>query len=752
MFKWVIQQYKKILLFACVAFIVGVYALTQLSFNHDFEQYFPQESNSYEQYLQHYNTFQDKENWFFISPETRVDGIFDTSYQTSVEKYVEALQSMPGIEAVNNPLHLKLPLHTFFGWQSQSVFASAIPVQQLKAQIQHSPELYGTLVARDFSSVLIKVELKDHFPADSNQYLYESILKLGEKYDFKNIHMGGRFPAEQVYVQYLQSETILFTSLSALFILVILYFMYGSIHAVVVPFLAVMLSLLWTLMCMTFMGKSLDILTIMLPPILFVITISDLTHLYSRYLEEKQRAYTSNRQAMLLAISEVGPATFITAFTTAAGFISFLSSKIIPIKQFGIYACIGVFISYFIAYFIFPSLLVGSNVRLKKSTKALVQSYFWEHRLLPGLFKFSLRHYSKIVMVSVAMLILAIVGAMQLKVNAFILDDVPQKSRVKSDMIFLEKNFNGVRPLELSLTFKDSTIWDINNFNKAAQIQRLIEKNYAIHTIYSVVSATKSIYKGANNNQTAFYQLPNNNDTLQWCLNELYKVRKRKELKKIISADGKTVRFFTTLPDKGSAFYAACNKNLLADVQQLSLNNEVLLITGGSQLLDENTHSLTDDLKLDLIIGVLVISLLMAMLFKKIKMVIIALVPNLLPLLFTAGLMGLLGIDLKPSNALIFSIAFGIAVDDSIHFLARYKQESLLHRNLKAIYITYLSTGKAMIFTALVVMSGFVCLMFSNFQSIYYMGLLVSTTLFFAIFCDLLILPGLLFLVNKKQK
>jgi predicted RND superfamily exporter protein len=232
----------------------------------------------------------------------------------------------------------------------------------------------------------------------------------------------------------------------------------------------------------------------------------------------------------------------------------------------------------------------------------------------------------------------------------------------------------------------------------------------------------------------------------------LYKVRKRKELKKLISADGKTVRFFTTLPDKGSAFYATCNKNLLADVQQLSLNNEVLLITGGSQLLDENTHSLTDDLKLDLLIGVLVISLLMAMLFKKIKMVIIALVPNLLPLLFTAGLMGLLGIDLKPSNALIFSIAFGIAVDDSIHFLARYKQESLLHPNLKAIYITYLSTGKAMIFTALVVMSGFVCLMFSNFQSIYYMGLLVSTTLFFAIFCDLLILPGLLFFVNRKQK
>jgi predicted RND superfamily exporter protein len=752
MFKWVIQQSKIVLIFSLLMVIIGIYSMRYLSFNHDFEQYFPQESTSYEQYTQHYKTFQDKDNWFFISPETNINGIFDAKYIDSVNSYVDKLRQLPGIEKVDNPLQLKLPIYTYMGWQAISVFNKEVAKDTLKKYLSLSPELFGTVVARDFSSILIKVELKTDFTSDSNQYLYDSLIKVGEQYDFKKIHMGGRFSSEQVYVKFLQTETLLFTGLSAFFIIVVLYFMYGSIQSIVVPFGAVLLSVLWTLMCMTFMGKSLDILTIMLPPILFVITISDLTHLYSRYLEEKQNENNSNREAMYLAISEVGPATFITAFTTATGFISFLSSKIIPIKQFGIYACIGVFISYFIAYFIFPSLLISSKVKESKYKKGLVRSDFWEQYILPRVLKFSIRNFRNIVIITALAIAVSIWGMMQLKVNSFLLDDVPSKSVVKEDMLFLEKNFNGIRPLELSVSFDSGTVWDHRNIQSALRIQTLIEKNYLNVNTQSIVSVVKSINKGLHNNNVEYYNLPLDPDTLKWCLNEIKKVRKRKEVKQLVSEDGKSIRFYATLPDKGSAYYTVANNRFMEDFNRRNINKDELLITGGSQLLDENANSLTSDLILDLAIGVGVISLLMSLLFKKVKMVLIALLPNILPLILTAGFMGVIGIDLKPSNALIFSIAFGIAVDDSIHFLARYKHELTKHKNAKALRITYLSTGKAMIYTGLVVISGFVCLLFSSFQSIYYMGFLVSCTLVFAIFCDMLLLPGLLYHVNHRMK
>lgn len=723
-----------------------------LSFNHDFEQYFPQESTSYDQYTQHFKTFQDQDNWFFISPETNTNGIFEKKYFESVNEYVDQLKQLPGIEKVDNPLQLKLPIYTYMGWQAIPIFNQELSKDTLKKYLSHSPELYGTVVARDFSSVLIKVELKTDFPSDSNQYLYDSLVNLGERYDFKNIHMGGRFSSEQVYIKFLQTETLLFTGLSAFFIVVVLYLMYGSIQSIVVPFVAVLLSVLWTLMCMTFMGKPLDILTIMLPPILFVITISDLTHLYSRYLEEKQQTERTNREAMYLAISEVGPATFITAFTTATGFISFLSSKIIPIKQFGIYACVGVFISYFIAYFIFPSLLINSNVKEKIIQKGFVRSDVWEKYILPSVLKFSIRNFRTIVIVTGLAIVVSIWGITQLKVNTFLLDDVPKKSVVKEDMLFLEKNFSGIRPLEISLTFTSGTVWDSLNIHSAIRIQSIIERNYTNANTQSIVSVLKSLNKGLHNNIVDYYCLPLDHDTLMWCVNEIKKVRKRKEIKQLVSEDGKSIRFYSTLPDKGSAYYTKTNEKFLDNFKRTNTSNDVLLITGGSQLLDENANSLTTDLVLDLAIGIVVISLLMSLLFKKVKMVLIALLPNVLPLILTAGFMGLIGIDLKPSNALIFSIAFGIAVDDSIHFLARYKHELKKFKNSKALRVTYLSTGKAMIYTGLVVISGFVCLLFSSFQSIYYMGFLVSCTLIFAIFCDMLLLPGLLYHVNHRMK
>ena len=492
MFEWLVLNSKKVLLFSLLLTLGAFYSFQFLSFNHDFEQYFPQEKDSYGRYVNYLKTFHQQDNWFVVAPQTNPNGVFDSTYQAQLNDYVSKLRLLPGIGKVENPLSLQLPVYTPFGWQTQSIFHNNKPKDSLKLYLKHSPELYGRVIARDFSSLLIRVELKTNFPADSNAILFKAFTELNQSSAFKKVVLGGRFPSEQVYISYLQSETILFASLSALLIIVVLYMMYGTIKAVLIPFIAVLLSVVWTIGLMTSTGKSLDLLTVMLPPILFVITISDLTHLYSRYLEEK-RLESSNKKALLLALKEVGPATFITAFTTAAGFISFLSSPIFPIKQFGIYACAGVFISYFIAYFIFPSVLIHSSNANYPNTKKVVHSNYWEMQLLPKVLKFGMRNYSYILLSTFILLGLGVFGVFHLRLNSYLLDDVPQKSHIKEDMWYIEKNYSGVRSLDISYTFQRGTVWDYNNVLTASNIHDLIEKEYQSDQVNSFVSILKSV-------------------------------------------------------------------------------------------------------------------------------------------------------------------------------------------------------------------------------------------------------------------
>ncbi len=354
-----------------------------------------------------------------------------------------------------------------------------------------------------------------------------------------------------------------------------------------------------------------------------------------------------------------------------------------------------------------------------------------------------------------AVLVLSALVSSQLKFNNYLLEDLKDSDPMKQNFVFFAKHFAGARPFEMGLELKDKnkTFYDLELLKEVEKIENYLEKNYGTGFMLSPVSIIKNINKSLHTGSGEYYVLPDSQKELDKLLKKLEKSKSAmKMMATVITTDYKKIRIAGKTADHGSAVFREKNVDL-DNFMKAKINSKInYRLTGTAHLIDKNNGYLASNMVYGLLVSALVISVITALMFNfSWRMVIISLLPNLLPIFLIGAIMAAAGIYLKVSTSMIFSISFGIAVDDTIHFLSRMRIEMAKGQSfLYAIKRTYISTGKAILLTTIILSGGFMTLVFSNFLGTFYLGFLIGLTLIFAVICDMIYLPVLLWYMGRR--
>lgn len=719
-----------------------------MKFDYDFEAFFPNEDKELELYENYRKTFGYDNEFVLIALENK-QGIFKKDFLLKIDSLTKLLSEISNIVKVNSPTNIKsLNLSGLMPVQKRVLhFESPDLYKDDSTEIYQTPHLVGSFFPSDAKSLSIFIKTKDVLTKKQSDTLAISIEKAIYSFGFDDVHYVGRIFAQKVYLENLQSEFVVFLILSFAVIILFLWFSFRSIYGVVVPVIIVLVSILWTLGIMKLMNKPIDIMSVMLPTMMFVAGMSDVVHFFSKYFEELSKG-TAREKIYPLILKEVGFPTFLTLITTIVGFLSLLFSSIKPVRDFGIYTSIGVAIAFILSYTFLPALLFfftpkklitvhGTNNR---TTNAMRNGLFW-----------IFRNQKLILLITGVLLVLSGIGIYKVKVNNILLEDLTDKVKIKQDFNFFDKHYSGVRPLEIQITLlnKHKLIWDYDVVTEINKVEEFIKKEYNAGFVLSVPQLVKSLNKSSGADD---YVLPNKQD-YEALKEAIVDNRKNKDIKQVITSDGMQTKISAKIQDMGSLKIAQHNKHLLEFIES-NIDQKLLKfeITGAAHLVDRNNEYMVDNMTQGFLFSVIVIAILTFFLHRSWRMVLVFVLPNLIPLVIIAGLMGFMGIELKAATSLVFSIAFGIATDDTIHFISRLKIELSYGKSLMyAFKRTYFETGKPIILTTFILLGGFMSLMTSNFQSTYYFGFLICITVLVAVLADIFLLPVLLFMIYKKD-
>lgn len=730
------------------------YQWRNLQFSYEFDDFLPQNDESAEVFIDFKNRFTSDIDFMLLAIE-RKDGIFDSTFLRKVENLETELKQVEDITTVRSILSMKefrmMPGGLVV--EIPYIHLDSIRLDKDSTRIYQHQELINQFVSENGKSLCLFIKHTDFLSKNGSDQLAENLNKLMSNYDFEEYHLVGRVIGQKYYVEKMQHEMILFLSISVVLVIVFLWIAFRSIWGIILPLIVLFTAGIWVIGTMGLVGEPINILLVLLPSILFVVGMSDVIHLVSKYLDNL-RFGMEKTEAVLNAMKEIGLATLLTSLTTAIGFLSLIVIPVKPIQSFAVFISLAVVITFLITITTLPALFIFSK------PPAVVEKYknpIW-YKILAKAYKWTLRNQLKIVLSFALVLLLSIFGITKLESNNFIMDELKDDNPVKADFNYLDDNYGGIRPFELILTLKDSenySFWDKDVLKDFEKLQAYLEQNYGVKRITSLVTILKTANRSFKGGLQSNYKLPESTIDIKRFRKQLERIEGGVILNLCLDSTQQFARITGTIPDWGnikvSGKNEALEKFLTNELKSKFLNAQ---LTGTAHLLDTNMKSLSYNMMQGLILASVIISVLMALLYRSFTMTIIALIPNMIPLLVVAGLMGYMGINLKISTAITFTIAFGIAVDDTIHFLSKLKLELSKGKTmLRALRVTYITTGKAIILTSLVLFAGFFMLVLSDFEGTFAMGALVSVSLLMAVIADLLLLPILLTRFYKpKQK
>jgi predicted RND superfamily exporter protein len=701
-------------------------------------------------YLEYRQQFENDNDFLLLGFENK-QGVFQENFLLKIDSLSNFLRSLSQVDQVLSPTNISRPLHGPMGWIPISYLHLDEPDRLVEdsVKIYEQQELVGQLFSSDGKSLCMVVKHRQNINRAGADSLMTCLTTKIQTLGLPQPHLAGKVRAQPEYLDLIRQEMTIFLVASLVLVVLFLAITYRALWAILVPLLVVALAGIWTLGFMTAVGKPLDLMMVLLPTIIFVVGMSDVIHILTRYIEEL-RLGNSKIAALTTTFKEVGIATFLTSLTTGVGFLTLMISNISPISDFGLYTAIGVFIAYVLAFSLMPSILIflpkpkiAENPRLKKQwTWLLGKSMTW-----------TLRNGKIILYSSTLLVMLAVLGILKLEVNTFLIDDLPRSHPMKADFMFFDKHFGGSRPFEMAVQVRDPalSVFDYPVLMEMEKVENYLLHSYGTSALTSPVKIIKQTNQAVNGGLRKYHIIPDSLDLvkLDRFINQ---IKRQPYFNSMVSADQKSSRFSGRMGDIGSSITTAKTtalRNFInADIDTTLVNFRV---TGTSLLIDKNNAYLVKNMSTGLAIAFAVVALIAGLMFRSWRMILITLIPNVIPLLLVAGIMGALGITLKLSSSVIFTVAFGIAVDDTIHFISKLKMELAKGKSkLYAIKRTYFSTGKAIIITTLILISGFLTLLWSSFGGTYYIGLFVGLTLLFALIIDLTLLPVLILLFYKQ--
>ena len=572
-----------------------------------------------------------------------------------------------------------------------------------------------------------------------------------EKENNLDLKVSGMPYVRTLNAQNIVDEISIFV-LSAMGITSLIFFLFfRSIRATLISLLVVIIGVMWSFGVLGFLGYEITVITALIPPLIIVIGIPNCIFLINKYQQEVAN-HGNQIKSLQRVIVKIGNATLMTNLTTACGFATFILTNSKILKEFGIVASINIFGIFLLSLFLIPIIYSFLPIPNSKHLKHL------KNKTIDNFVKWmenNVRHNRiNVYIISLLGLVFGIIGIYQIEISGSLIDDMPKKSGFFKDLKFYDDEFSGVVPIEVLIdTKRKNGVYSLANLRRIDQFQNHIEEYPELAPPISVINAFKFAKQAYYNGNPNYYKLPTSQENRfisKYINNASNEVNL---LSNYIDSTGQYGRITTFMKDIDTKRIEEIEKGLKASLKKIFPAERFdVLLTGKSLLFLKGTKYLVKNLFLSLSLAILLIALFMAYMFRSYKMIIISLIPNLLPLIITAGVMGFSGIPLKPSTILVFSIAFGISVDDTIHFLAKYRQE-LSANNWKikpAVYSSLRETGISMFYTSIVLFFGFAVFMSSDFGGTVALGGLVSVTLLFAMLANLILLPSLLISMEDK--
>ena len=676
------------------------------------------------------------------------------------DKVTQDIEIINGVEQVvslaNLPILLKDTANKKFilkRWFSQDVKTQ---VQLDSAFSQYSKQSFykGLINSNDDKVSIMLINLDDIvMKSISREELIFSIKDLVDAYavEFQTkVHYSGLPYIRTVDSIKVKEEISLFIIFTLLITSLILFLFFRSFKAVISSMIVVMLGVVFSFGTISLLGYEVSVLMALIPPVLIVIGIPNCIFLINKFHNEFKRIQNKD-YALRKMVQKIGNITLLTNLTTASGFAAFMLTNSETLQEFGLIASINILFIFFLSLFIIPIFFSFASPPKHKHTKHLDK--IWINKLVEHLVFLVQFRRKQIYFITSILIVFGVFGILNIKTTGNLTDELPKEGELYKDLKFFESNFGGVMPLEVVVnTKKKNGLLKSYNLKKIEQLSQELATFKEFSKPTSYVDVVKYSKQAFYNGDSAYYSLPNSQEQrmiLSYLKNSSASMNMgalmMDSLKQEARISLRVADISTTKMD--SVFEALLPKvNKIFDADKYDVT-----ITGSSVVFLNGTKFLLKNLMLSLLLVIILISIFMAWMFNSFRMVVVSIIPNLIPLLLTGAIMGYFGIALKPSTILVFSIAFGISVDDTIHFLAKYRQELLVNNwNIKKSVLSALNeTSVSMFYTSVVLFFGFFIFVASDFGGTIALGLLVSITLLFAMLSNLLLLPALLLSLEK---
>ena len=639
---------------------------------------------------------------------------------------------------------------------TDTVFSESITAQYKAELLYKLPFYEGLIYSPDKKSIRTAIYLKDEIvnTAARKDFIFEKLIPLVEDFEIATgmkVHISGMPYIRTLNSQNIVDEIGLFVAVALLVTSILFFFFFRSFRATFITIATVIVGVMWCFGFLGLFGYEITILTALIPPLIIVIGVANCIFLINKYQQEI-KSHGNQAKSLQRVITKIGNATLLTNVTTASGFATFILTQSKLLKEFGTIASISILSVFVLSLLIIPIIYSYMPIPKYKHLKHLNKK--WVGRLVKWLENTVRNQRIAIYTTAVLLLCVSIIGIYNIRISGSMIEDMPQGAEFFKDIRFFEKEFNGVMPLEILIDTKRK-----EGVMAAATLRRMDELHTVIEEIpeyskpISIVELVKYAKQAYYNGNPEYYRLPSSqerNFILPFVKNSISETNL---LESYVDSTGQFARITTFMMDTETERMERIEEDLTEEIAKIFPEDRYeVSLTGKAVLFQKGTKYLVNNLIISLALAIFLISVFMAWMFRSFRMIIISLIPNLLPLLVTAGLMGFLGIPIKPSTILVFSIAFGISVDDTIHFLAKYRQE-LIASNWKikrSVYAALKETGVSMFYTSIVLFFGFSVFMISSFGGTVALGGLVSATLLFAMLSNLLLLPSLLLSLEKS--
>ena len=766
----VLKYRLTLLVLMAAVFIYASRQALKVELSYEYTRATPTDNAKYQTYLQFQKKFGDDGNLLVIGVET--DKLFSKDIFNDYLKLSRNLKSVKGVEQVlsipdaiilNKNIDtekLKLDARPIFRgpFDSQAGLDSAKRVFEnllLYRNLFYNPNSHAYLMAISVNKKIMN--------SSARTAVVSNILKLGNEFGKSHqiqMHYSG-LPLIRTYMATkVATEMKWFLLGSVLLSALILFIFFRSFSNMIMSLVVVIIGVVFSLATMHFFGYKITLLNALIPPLIVVIGIPNCIYFLNKY-HTSFRETGDKRKALHVMITKMGIVTLFCNIAAAIGFGVFALTKSAILKEFGIVAGINIMLLFIISIILIPATL--SYLPDPKVGHMKYLTNRWLTTLLDWLETWALHHKKPIFLITLIVLVISVAGTTRLRSEAFILDDLPKTDTVYADLKFFENNFKGVMPMEILIDTKRKNGIRANmlgNFTKIDQLSSYIDSSPVMAHPLSIVEGLKFVRQAYYDNDSLHYGLPNEFDLSFLAPYLTFKPDSNskpsavmKLANSFVDSNKQTLRISVNMADVGTIRLPV----ILADVERradqlFDTAHYHIHITGTTVTFLEGSAFIISGLKQSIIWAFILIAGCMLYLFRSIRILICSLLPNVIPLVITAGVMGWAGVPLKPSTVLVFSIALGIAIDITIRFLVNFKQDSNSESSTESTVIrTIHSTGISIVYTSLVLIAGFVIFCFSGFGGPQALGWLTSLTLVMATLTNLIFLPALLITISPKK-